>query len=196
VIGSVDKTLFTLKHGHDFLLVRIYVDDIIFCGSSHSLVSSFQEMTENEFQMSMMGELTFSLCIQVKQTKQGTFIHQAKFTKDLMKKVSMTELKSVSTSMRTGTVPDLDENGEAVDQREYKSMIGSLLYLTATWLDIQFIVCLCAHFQSSPHSSHQIAAQRIFRYLKHTLEFGIWYPASSLDLVAFSDADFMGCGID
>jgi hypothetical protein len=66
VVGSVDKALFTLYHGTDFLLVQIYVDDIIFCGSSHTLVSRFQEMMENEFQMSMMGELTFLLGIQVK----------------------------------------------------------------------------------------------------------------------------------
>jgi hypothetical protein len=76
-------------------------------------------------------------------------------------------------------------------------MIGSLLYLTATRPDIQFILGLCARFQSSPHSSHRTAVQRVFSYLKHTLEFGIWYSASSsLDLVGFSDADFAGCGID
>jgi hypothetical protein len=76
VMKSVDKTLFTLKHGNDFLLVQIYVDDIIFGGSSHSLVSSFQEMMVNEFQKSMMGELTFFLGIQVRQMKQGNFVHQ------------------------------------------------------------------------------------------------------------------------
>jgi hypothetical protein len=86
---SVDKTLFTLNHGIDFLLTQICVDDIIFGGSSHTLVSRFQEMMESEFQMSMMGELTFFLGIQVKQTKQGTFVHQAKYTKDLMKKFNM-----------------------------------------------------------------------------------------------------------
>jgi hypothetical protein len=69
VMGSIDKTLVTLKRGNDFLLVQIYVDDIIFGGSSHVLVSSFQEMMEKQFQMSMMGELTFFLGIQVKQTK-------------------------------------------------------------------------------------------------------------------------------
>jgi hypothetical protein len=69
VMESIDKTLFTLKHGNDFLLVQIYVDDIIFNGSSYVLVSSFQEMMKNEFQMLMMGELTFFLGIQVKQTK-------------------------------------------------------------------------------------------------------------------------------
>jgi hypothetical protein len=76
-------------------------------------------------------------------------------------------------------------------------MIGSLLYLTVTRPDIQFIVCLYARFQASPRSSHQIVVQWIFRYLKYTLKFGIWYSASSsLDLVGFSDANFVGCGID
>jgi hypothetical protein len=131
-MGSVDKTLFTQKCGNDFLLVQIYVDDIIFGGSSHVLVSSFQEMMEKEFQISMMGELTFFLSIQVKQMKQGIFIHQAKYTKDLMKKFNMAELKPMSTTLSTATALDPDKNGEAVDQSEYKSMIGNLLYLTVT----------------------------------------------------------------
>jgi hypothetical protein len=133
---SVDKPLFTLNHGTKFLLVQIYMDDIIFGGSSHSLVSSFQEMMEKEFQMSMMGELTFFLGIQVKQTKQGTFVHQAKYTNDLMKKFNMAELKPVSTPMSMTSLLGLDEDGVAVDQREYMSMICSLLYHTATWPDI------------------------------------------------------------
>jgi hypothetical protein len=136
VIGSVDKTLFTLNHGTDFLLVQIYVDDIIFGGYSHTRVSRFQEMMESEFQMSMMGELTFFLGIQVKQTKQGTFVHQDKYTKDLMKKFNMAEIKPVSTPMSSAASLGPDKDGEAVDQREYRSMISSLLYLTATRPDI------------------------------------------------------------
>jgi isopentenyldiphosphate isomerase len=131
-MGSVDKTLFTLKNGNNFLLVHIYVDDIIFSGSSHVLVSSFQEMMENEFQMSMMGKLTFFLGIQAKQMKQDTFVNQAKYTNDLMKKFNMAEYKPVSTSMSTITTLEPDENGKAVDQKKYRSMIVSLLYLTAT----------------------------------------------------------------
>jgi hypothetical protein len=103
-------------------------------------------MMENEFQMSMMGELTFFLGIQVKQMKEGIFIHQAKYTKDLMKKFNMAELKPMSTPMSMTAALDLDENSEAIDQREYRSMIGSLLYLTVTQPDIQFTVCLCARF--------------------------------------------------
>jgi hypothetical protein len=133
---SVDKTLFTLKHDTDFLLVQIYVDGNIFGGSSHTLVSRFQEIMENEFQMSMMGDLTFFLGIQLKQTKEGIFIHQVKYTKDLTKKFNMAELKLASTPMSMIAVLDPDENGETIDQREYRSMIGSLLYLTATRSDI------------------------------------------------------------
>jgi hypothetical protein len=95
VMGSVDKTLFTLNYGTDFLLVLIYMDDIIFGGSCQSLVFRFQEMMENEFHISMIRELTFFLGIQVKQTKKGTIVHQAKYTKDLMRKFNMAELKFV-----------------------------------------------------------------------------------------------------
>jgi hypothetical protein len=154
-------------------------------------------MMDNELQMSMMRELTFFLGIQVKQTKQGMLVHQAKYTNNLMKKFNMVKLKPVSTLMSMTTALDLDEIGDAVDQKEYKSMIGSLLYLTMTRPDIQFVVCLCTCFQASPRSSHRQVIQRIFRYLKYTLEFGILYSASSsLDLVGFSDAGFVGCGID
>jgi hypothetical protein len=93
-------------------------------------------MMEKEFYMSMMRELTFFLAIQVKQMKKGTFIHQAKYTKDMIKKFNMVELKPVSTSMSTLTSLDPDENGKAADQREYRSMIGSLLYLTVIQQDI------------------------------------------------------------
>jgi hypothetical protein len=108
------------------------MDDIIFGGSSHTLVSRFQKIMENEFQMSMMGELTFFLGIHVKQTKQGTFAHQAKYTKDLMKKFNMAELNYVSTLMSNATSLGPDEDGKVVDQMEYMSMIGTLLYITAT----------------------------------------------------------------
>jgi hypothetical protein len=124
-------------------------------------------------------------------------VHQAKYTNDLMKKFNMAEIKPVSTPMSTATSLGLDEEGEDVDHREYRSMIGSLLYLMVTRSDIQFIMCLCARFQALPRSLHRTAVQRIFRYLKHTLEFGIWYSSfSSLDLVDFSDPDFVSCRID
>jgi hypothetical protein len=116
---SVDKTIFTLNHGTDFLLVQICVNDIIFGGSSHTLVSRFQKMMKSEFHMSMMGELTFFLGIQVKQTKQDIFVHQAKYMNDLMKKFNMAELKPVSTPISYAASLGPDKDGEVVDQREY-----------------------------------------------------------------------------
>jgi hypothetical protein len=99
--------------------------------------------------------------------------------------------------MSTTTALDADEEGEHVDQKEYRSMIGSLLYLTATRLDIQFLVCLCAHFQASPRTSHRQAVKHILRNFRHTPDFGLWYfVSSSLALHGFLDADFAGCRLD
>jgi hypothetical protein len=134
-------------------------------------------MIENEFQMSMMGELTFFLGIQVKQMKEGIFIHQAKYTKDLMKKFNIAELKPVSTSMSMATALDLDENGEAVDQREYMSMIGFFLYLMMTRPDIQFTVCFCICFQAShtPHIGQQFSESLGTSNTLLSLGFGILF---------------------
>ncbi|WVZ80796.1 hypothetical protein U9M48_028247 [Paspalum notatum var. saurae] len=109
----------------------------------------------------------------------------------------MGDSKPMTTPMSTNTALDVDENGEAVDQKEFRGMIGSLLYLTATRPDIQFVVCLCARYQASPRTSHRQAVKRIFRYLKFTPELGLWYSSgSSLSLRGFSDADHVGCRID
>ena len=126
-MGSVDKTLFLLKQGNDTILVLIYVDDIIFGGSSHALVAMFADLMSREFEMSMMGELTFFLGLQIKQTREGMFVHQGKYTKDVLKKFDMGEAKPLSIPMSTMTVLDAYEEGEAMDQKEYRSMIGSLL---------------------------------------------------------------------
>lgn len=109
----------------------------------------------------------------------------------------MSDGKPVSTPMASTAYLDPDEDGEPVDQKEYRSMIGSLLYLTASRPDIHFSVCLCARFQASPRVSHRQAVKRIFRYLRATIDYSIWYSSSScLSLRAFSDADFAGCRID
>jgi hypothetical protein len=144
-----------------------------------------------------MGELQFFLGLQIKQSKEGTFVHQANYTKDIVRKFKMEDSKAMTTPMSTTTALDADKEGEHVDQKEYRSMIGSLLYLTATRSDIQFSVCLCARFQASPRTSHRQAVKRIFRYLRHTPDFGLSYSASSsLALHGFSDADFTRCRLD
>ena len=149
-----------------------------------------------EFEMSMIGELTFFLGFQVKQMKEGTFIHQEKYTKHILKKFKMDECKPIKTPMQPMGI-DLDVDDKSVDQSLYHSMIGSLLYLTASRPDIIFSVCLCARFQANPKESHLSAVNRILRYLKHTPSICLWYPkGSSLDLLGYSDSDFVGSRVD
>jgi hypothetical protein len=122
------------------------VDDIILGGSSHALVSKFSDLMSTEFEMSMMGKLNFFLGLQVKRTQDGIFVHQGMYTKDIRKKFDMGEAKPLSMPMSMTTALDDDEDGEPVDQKGYRSMIGYLLYLTATRSDIHFTVCMCARF--------------------------------------------------
>jgi hypothetical protein len=196
-MGKVDQTLFLLRQGRDILIMQVYVGDIVFGGSSNSLVARFVEDMTREFEMSMMGQLQFFLGLQIMHSKEGAFVHQAKYTKDIVRKFKMEDSKAMVMHMSTTTTLDADEEGEHVDQKEYRSMIGSLLYLTATRVDIQFSVCLCAHFQAISRTSHRQAIKHIFRYLCHTPDFGLWYSvSSSLVLHGFSDADFAGCRLD
>jgi hypothetical protein len=177
VMGTVDRTLFLLKQGNDLLVVQIYVDDIVFGGPSHNLVAKFVDEMSREFEMSMMSQLQYFLGLQIKQVKDGTFVHHTKHTKDMLRKFQMQDVKPMSTPMGSTATLDADEDGEPVDQQEYRSMIGSLLYLTATRPDIQFSVCLCAGFQASPRTSHRQAVKRIFRYLQSAPGLGLWYSS-------------------
>ncbi|GJU85909.1 hypothetical protein Tco_1293455 [Tanacetum coccineum] len=90
-----------------------------------------------------------------------------------------------------------DLSGKAVNETQYRGMIGSLMYLTPSRPDIQFLTCLCARYQANPKESHLIAVKRIFRYLKGTPSLGLWYPKClGFDLKGYSDSDYAGCNMD
>jgi hypothetical protein len=125
-------------------------------------------MMANEFEMFMIGELSYFLGFQIKQLKNGTFVSQGKYIKDMLKKFGMIDSKAISTPMGTNGNLDSDASGNMVDQKLYHSIIGSLLYVTASRPDVMFNVCMCARFQVSPRESHLKATKRILRYLKHT----------------------------
>jgi hypothetical protein len=150
-----------------------------------------------KFEMSMMGELTYFLGFQVKQLKDSTFISQMKYTQDLLKRFGMKDAKSAKTLMGTDGHLDLNKGGKSVDQKAYRSIIGSLQYLYASRPDIMLSVCMCARFQSDPKECHLVAVKRILRYLVSTPCFGIWYPnGSTFDLIRYSDSDYAGCKAD
>jgi hypothetical protein len=150
-----------------------------------------------KFKMSMMGELTYFLGFQVKQLKDGTSISQMKYTQDLLKRFRMKDAKPAKTPMGTDENLDLNKRGKSIDQKAYRSMIGSLLYLCASRPDIMLSVCMCARFQSDPKECHLVAVKRILRYLVSTPCFRIWYPkGSTFDLIGYSDSDYAGCKVD
>ncbi|GJY02213.1 putative ribonuclease H-like domain-containing protein [Tanacetum coccineum] len=137
------------------------------------------------------------LLVQVEQRKDGIFLSQDKYVYDILKKFGFSSVKTASTPMETHKPLSQDTAGTDVDVHLYRSMIGSLMYLTSSRPDIMFAVCACSRFQVQPKASHMHAVKRIFRYLKGQPTLGLWYPKDSpMDLIAYSDSDYAGASID
>ncbi|GJR74450.1 putative ribonuclease H-like domain-containing protein [Tanacetum coccineum] len=178
-------------------LVQVYVDDIIFGSIKKSWCDEFEALMKSRFQMSSMGELTFFLGLQVKQKPNGIFISQDKYVDEILKKFDFANVKSASTPIETQKPLVKDEEASDVDVHLYRSMIGSLMYVTASRPDIMFAVCACSRFQVTPKTSHLTAVKRIFRYLKGKPKLGLWYPReSTFDLESYSDSDYAGANLD
>ncbi|GJV29486.1 retrovirus-related pol polyprotein from transposon TNT 1-94 [Tanacetum coccineum] len=132
----------------------------------------------------------------IKQSERSISINQEKYVKDLLKKYDING-SSVNTPMVPPNNLGPDLSGKAVNETQYRGMIGSLMYLTASRLDIQFSTCLCTRYQANPKESHLIAVKIIFRYLKGTPSLGLWYlKCSGYDLKGYSDSDYAGCNMD
>jgi hypothetical protein len=182
IMGKVDTTLFTKKIENDLFMLQIYVDDIIFRSTNQDFCEEFGKMMANEFEMSMIGELIYFLGLQIKQLKNDTFVNQDKYIKDMLKKFGIEDAKGINTPIGT---------------KMYRSMIGSLLYVTASRTDVIFSVYMCARFQTSLRESHLKATKRILRYLKHTQNIGLWYPkGAKFELIGYSDSDYAGCKVE
>jgi hypothetical protein len=196
-VGKVDPTLFNKTCNGDLFVCQIYVDDIIFGSTNQKSCEEFSRVMMQKFEMSMMGELNYFLGFQVKQLKEGTFISQTKYTQDLLNRFGMKDAKPAKTPMGTDRHLDLNKGGKSIDQKSYRSMIGSLLYLCASRLDIMLSVCMCARFQSDPKECHLVAVKRILRYLVSTPCFVIWYPmGSTFDLIRYSNSDYARYKVD
>ncbi|GJX54878.1 putative ribonuclease H-like domain-containing protein [Tanacetum coccineum] len=169
--GTIDKTLFIKKDKNDIMLVQVYVDDIIFGSTKRSWCDEFEALMKSRFQMSSMGELTFFLGLHVKQKEDGIFISQDKYIAEILKKFDFVNAKTASTPIKTQKHLVKDEEASDVEVHLYRSMIGSLMYLTASRPDIM--------------------------YLKGKPKLGLWYPkVSSFDQEAYSDSDYAGANLD
>ncbi|GJR91032.1 retrovirus-related pol polyprotein from transposon TNT 1-94 [Tanacetum coccineum] len=192
--GTINPTLFKIKYGEDILLVQIYVDDIIFGSTNPKYSKRFEKLMHSRFEMSLIGEMKFFLGLQIHQSPKGIFINQAKYALEILKKHNMDNCHSIGTPLATKPKLDVDLSGEPVDQSDYRSKIGSLMYLTSSRPDLVQAVCYCARYQARPTQKHLKEVKRIFKYLKGTINMGLWYPKDSgFELTAFSDADHAGC---
>ncbi|GJZ84171.1 retrovirus-related pol polyprotein from transposon TNT 1-94 [Tanacetum coccineum] len=192
--GVVDPTLFTRKAGKHLLLVQIYVDDIIFASTNPKACKLFAFEMNSTFKMSMMGQMSFFLGLQVSQNPRGIFINQSKYAQEILKKFGFDSCTPIDTPMAERPNLDEDKGGKLIDPTRFRGMVGSLMYLSASRPDIVFAVCMCARYQAKPTEMHLTAIKRIFRYLKGTINMGLWYPKDSgFELKAFADADYAGC---
>ncbi|GJZ31739.1 retrovirus-related pol polyprotein from transposon TNT 1-94 [Tanacetum coccineum] len=192
--GAVDPTLFTQKIGKHILLVQIYVDDIIFASTDPKACEIFSYEISSKFQMSMMRQMPFFLGLQVSQNLESIFINQSKFALEILKKFGMDSCDPVNTPMVDRLKLDEDPLGIPIDQTRFCSMVGSLMYLNANRPDLVFAVCMCARYQASPTKKHLEALKRVFRYLRGTITWGLWYPKdTAMALTAYADADHAGC---
>ncbi|KAJ9561429.1 hypothetical protein OSB04_006589 [Centaurea solstitialis] len=195
--GKIDSTLFVKTYKDHVFLAQIYVDDIIFGSTKAKLCKKFESLMQAQYKISMMGELTYFLALQIKQSEKGIFISQGKYVREMLNKFELTTCSEMKTPMAPPLKLDKDSNGKPVDVTLYRRMIDSLLYLTASHPDIMYATCLCARYQADLKEPHMKVVKRIFRYLKGTPNLGLWYPRDSgFDLTAFSDSDFAGCKLD
>ncbi|GJY69926.1 retrovirus-related pol polyprotein from transposon TNT 1-94 [Tanacetum coccineum] len=192
--GAVDPMLFTWKAGNNLLLVQIYVDDIIFASTNTAMCNEFANLMTTKFKMSMMGQMSFFLGLQISQSPRGIFLNQSKYASEIIKKYGLLTSDSVDTPMVEKSKLDEDLQGKPVDATLYRGMIGSLMYLTSSRPDLIYAVCLCARYQAKPTEKHLNAVKQIFRYLKGTINMGLWYSKDTgMSLTAYADADHAGC---
>ncbi|KAL0308644.1 UNVERIFIED_CONTAM: Retrovirus-related Pol polyprotein from transposon TNT 1-94 [Sesamum radiatum] len=188
-----EPTLYIKSQGNDTLIVSLYVDDLIYTGNNEKMIQVFKEDMMKTFEMSDLGLMHFFLGIEINQEKEGNIICQRKYTETLLKKFKMESCKTVTTPLVTGEKYQKEDGSQKVDGSMYRSLIGSLLYLTATRPDIMFATCLLSRFMQSPSQVHYAAAKRILRYLRGTKDFGIWYKSTNdAKLVGYTDSDWAG----
>ncbi|KAL5566704.1 hypothetical protein UlMin_029868 [Ulmus minor] len=189
-----EHALYVKVKDGDILIVCLYVDDLIFTGSNPRMFDDFKKVMTREFEMTDIGLMAYYLGIEVKQKEEGIFISQESYAREILKKFKMNDCKPISTPVECGVKLSKHDEGESVDPTFFKSLVGSLRYLTCTRPDILYAVGLVSRYMENPTTTHFKTAKRILRYIKGTIDFGLLYSFSNdYKLVGYSDSD---CGGD
>nr|GEW49625.1 putative ribonuclease H-like domain-containing protein [Tanacetum cinerariifolium] len=188
--GRIDEEIYVTQP-------KVYVDDIIFESTTMAWCDEFEALMKGEFQMSAMGELTFFLGLQVQQRPDGIFINQAKYVQEILHKFDLGSVETETTPYEAPKPKSKNESDSPVNVHLYRSMIGSLMYLTALRPDLMFAVSACLRNQVTPTTLNLEAMKKIFKYLKGQPKLGLWYPRESpFVLEAYSDSDYAGANKD
>jgi hypothetical protein len=174
------------------LIVSLYVDDLIFTGNDEEMFRNFKESMKKEFDMSDLGRMKCFLGVEVIQNSDGIFICQSKYAKEVLERFGMERSNPVKNPIVPGCkLSKHEDSAMNVDATEYKKLVGSLWYLTATRPDVMYVVGLISRYMEKPTEMHLQAGKRILRYLKGTIEFGIGYrKRGDGSLIAFADSDY------
>lgn len=160
---GIDKTLFVKNDGGKLMISQIYMDDIVFGGMSNIMVQHFVQQMHSEFEVRLVGELTYILSLQVKQIEDSIFVTQSKYAKNIVNKFGLDNVRHERTPIVTHLKLLKDENIVDVDQSIYISMTGSPLYLTSSIPDITYVVGVCARYQANPKASHLNQVKRTLK---------------------------------
>jgi len=188
-----EATLYIRLQNDDFLLVSLYVDDLLVTGSSTQSITDFREKMKKVFEMNDLGKMTYFLGMEVNQSSQGIFVSQKKYATEILKKFCLDKCKLVSTPAVQGEKLMKEDESGLVNASIYRSLIGSLLYLLATRPDIMYATSVLSRFMHLPTETHLRAAKRILRYIRGTIDYGVFYKrTTSMKLLGFTDSDWVG----
>ena len=188
----LDSSLFTLRHGTLVAFLLVYIDDIVLTGNSPKFLTSLIAQLSAVFELKELGPLSYFLGLQITRTSKGLLVTQTKYAQDLLLRVNMHTSKPARTPCAPNTRLSPTDGALLSNPHEFRSLVGSLHYLTFIRPDLIFVVQQVCQFISNPIDLHLIAAKRILRYVNGTLHHGVFLQPGPLSLSAFSDSNWAG----
>ena len=190
-------TLYVRKRLENVIIVSIYVDDILIIGNVEQEIAEFKEEMQHDFEMSDLGIMSYFLGIEIEQLSNGIFLSQRKYISSILRKFGMENSKAVATPMAANLKLSKSDGTQEVDEKYFRGIIGSLLYLSTTRPDIMLATSILSRFMSKPSEIHLRVAKRVLRYLQGTQNFSLWFTKSyDPKLIGFTDLDWGGCPDD
>lgn len=176
VRSSAESTLYIKSTNEVFLVIVLYVDDMLLTGPRENHIAAFKAELQQTFEISDLGPLHYYLGIQFMQTERGIFLQQSRYIQNLLQRFSLQDSKPVATPVEPGARLSLEDSGEPFDGTLYMQAVGSLLYVCNTRPDIQYGVSLLSRYMHCPGTKHWQVVKWVFRYLKGTMHLGLFYP--------------------